>query len=146
MSAATLDKLVVLRHHDLRSVNVERDSNSERALAGYLPSEEVLELLRRFLAAAESEVGGRAWSVTGPYGAGKSSAAHFLSSLLAPDSSPLYLEASSLLRDNDAALAERVDALRKGLRAHRRGFVRATVTARREPLTSALARALWGVL
>ena len=60
-----------------RSVNIERDSRASD-LKGYLPTGRALDVLRRFTAALNHASLTRAWSITGPYGSGKSALALLL--------------------------------------------------------------------
>jgi len=67
-----------------RSVNLERDAES--SLAGYIPTARSVDTVRRVLDGLLSRSGNHAWSVTGPYGSGKSSFALLLDSLAGPRS------------------------------------------------------------
>lgn len=62
----------------LRSVHLERDFNDPSALSGYIPTDFVLECLRRLRSGLRPESGQRAWRITGDYGSGKSSLALFV--------------------------------------------------------------------
>ena len=66
-----------------RSVQLERDWHEGRNLAGYLITPTVQELTTRLVSELSQPQGVRAWSITGPYGTGKSSFALFLSKLFA---------------------------------------------------------------
>lgn len=68
-----------------RSVHIERDRLSTDALVGYRPTPVALKTLERIFAGLEPKASARAWSVTGPYGSGKSSFVMFLAALLAID-------------------------------------------------------------
>lgn len=79
----TLADLVRVKQRFARSANVERDSGSE-AISGYLPTARAVDVVGRVATAMLEPSAGRAISVTGPYGSGKSSLALFLEGLLAP--------------------------------------------------------------
>ena len=64
-----------------RSANLERDAGAGDALDGYVLTGRVLEVLDRIVATIGTSAGG-AWSVTGPYGSGKSSLGIYLDALL----------------------------------------------------------------
>lgn len=66
-----------------RSVNLERDSNA-RDLDGYVPTSRAVDTLQRIVGGLSMDSGTRAWSITGPYGSGKSFFAVLLDSLCAP--------------------------------------------------------------
>lgn len=65
-----------------RSVHLRQDWDSEYALEGYLVTPTVKRLTREILAELGDERGTRAWSLTGPYGTGKSAFALFLAEVL----------------------------------------------------------------
>lgn len=65
-----------------RSINVERDRGSKALIEAYLPSPGGVELLDAIGETLGDADAPRAWSVVGPYGAGKSSFALFLHELL----------------------------------------------------------------
>ena len=66
-----------------RSVQLAKDWEGRADLSGYLVTPTVRDLARRLLGELALPDGVRAWSLTGPYGTGKSSFALFLSRLLA---------------------------------------------------------------
>ena len=71
---------VTTRFH--RSVHLERDFYTKNALEGYVLTVTAREILQRLIAALENELTSRAWSLTGPYGSGKSAFALFTAKLL----------------------------------------------------------------
>ena len=66
-----------------RSVQLTRDWQEGRDIEGYLLTPTVRDLTTRIVGELSQPRGTRAWSVTGPYGTGKSSFALFLAKLLA---------------------------------------------------------------
>jgi len=122
-----------------RSTNLERDSQAVAALHGYVLTGRVLDVLDRLTASILSDTGG-AWSITGPYGSGKSSLAVFLDALFGPVDTPAFTRAVELVKAVDPESACRFDKSRDI--AGSQGFIRVTVTARTEPVTHTLARAL----
>jgi len=119
-----------------RSVNLERDSGGQD-LAGYVPTARSIDTLNRVLEGLGSRSGARAWSITGPYGCGKSSFALFLDALTGP-ADGARTQASELLEnaapDLAACATELVD------RTH--GLLRAVTVAAVEPVIDTVARAL----
>ena len=81
--ALPLSDLVAVRPRFLRSVHLEKDFYASDALAGYVPTPSALSALAR-IAAGVCSPAQRAWSVTGPYGTGKSALALLLTKMLAP--------------------------------------------------------------
>lgn len=125
------------RDRYLRAANLE--SHQEQA-EHYIPTSRALEVLRRLVHSMEDSTGGRSWSLTGPYGAGKSSFALFLCTLLGP-AGALRDTAEQALREADETLLGELVAARAALGAED-GFVLATTTCQQEPVADSLLRAL----
>src|SRR4051794_1301955 len=113
---------VRVRQRFSRSANVERDSGRE-AVSGYLPTARALDVIGRLTSGLVRPADGRALSITGPYGSGKSSLAVFIEALFGPAGHPARRVADAILREADATVAERVDAARVALDAASGGFV-----------------------
>jgi ABC-type molybdenum transport system ATPase subunit/photorepair protein PhrA len=131
----------------LRSANVEHDVTAA-ALDGYVVTRRGLDLLRRIADTLDNPDTTRAWAVTGPYGAGKSSFAVMLTALMCNSSAA---SRSSRPRKGESARDTALAAVRSrdpGLadlferRAASQPMLRAAVTARREPVTVTVRRAL----
>ncbi len=139
MHGEPLSSIFDLRRRYTRSVNLERDLNAVEAVRGYVPTSRSVEALERVLTALQTPDLNRAFTFTGVYGTGKSSAAHFLISLVADEDAAVRHEALSIAKSHLGAkhplvtLAKRVPS---------RGFVRAVVTSQREPLSRTILRAL----
>ncbi len=120
----------------LRSVRIDRDVQRADAVAGYVVTPHVRHVLGRIAEALALNSAERAWTITGPYGTGKSAFALFLIRLLSAqdrDSS----EAWALLREHDVALTEQ---LLKQLDGRR--FLPVPVTARRTSLAHCVLEAV----
>ncbi len=63
-----------------RSINIERDMGNETTIKQYIVTDKGLEIITRFHAALAGEKVS-AWSLTGPYGMGKSAFVNFFISL-----------------------------------------------------------------
>ena len=140
MSSVLADRISV-RSRFARSANVERDLARPEPLEGYVVTARVLDVLARVAATAGSGEAGGAWSLTGPYGTGKSSLALLLDAAFGPPSSTRET-ALRLIRD---ASPDTERALRAAHARHgtwRTGFRRGLVTASREPLSLTVLRAL----
>ena len=133
---------VQLRRHSLRAANIERDAIAGVEESGYVPTGRAVEVLSRIAASLDHGQQGRAWSLTGPYGVGKSSFAVFLHALLGPEADPTRRAAHAALARTDSPLADAWTAGRDRTGAGPRGFVRCCVTAQREPVTATVLRAL----
>jgi hypothetical protein len=138
---ATLSHVRAVRGRFSRSVNVERDAGTD-AVEGYLPTGRGLDAVRRFGRAIATPEAARALSITGPYGSGKSSLAIFLDALVSPNGSGARGIADEILLSTDPVTYELVRAGRARLKADEAGFIRAVVTAEREPVTVTVLRAL----
>jgi hypothetical protein len=85
MKTASLRDLVEVKGSFHRSVRLNRDWEERGDLGDYLLTPTARELATRMASALEEPAGPRAWSVTGPYGSGKSAFALFLTDLLSHD-------------------------------------------------------------
>ena len=96
-----------------RSINVERDASSQRALDGYVLTSTAHNCLDRFLHSLNDRNGQRAWTLTGPYGSGKSAFAVYLSKILGPFNEPLGQSAERLTKKQAPDLYRTYFARRK---------------------------------
>jgi hypothetical protein len=135
MTGKTLSNYFTLHRRYSRSMNLERDLESLEALEGYILTSRARDAIDR-IGRREN----RSWTLTSVYGTGKSSFAHFLASLYAPEGHPLRAKALEI-----AAQALGLDnpvyqALKDNYPS--RGYVRAVATGRREPISHTIVRAL----
>jgi hypothetical protein len=133
-----LAESIRVRRRYSRSVNLERDLLSAEALEGYVLTPRAAETAARVVDAASPGTAGRAWTLTGTYGAGKSSFGHFLAAAFAPADDPMRDLALRLAEQ--AGFGELAGRLRSGVPDA--GFVRAVATGRREPLAHTVVRGL----
>jgi hypothetical protein len=124
--SASLRDIFEVRGRFHRSVRLTQDWRERSDLSGYLLTPTARELATRMTEALGEPGGIRAWSVTGPYGAGKSAFALFLSDLLAHDP-PNHPDGYELRHD---------------LRFDAEPFVPVLLVGQRAPIKSALLRAL----
>lgn len=122
---------VTIRGRFRRSVHLARDFFGEPDLSGYVVTAKAREMFGRIADALDAEEAQRAWSVTGPYGGGKSAFALFLAHLLRGSSA-----ASDHLADLDPTLTERIEVVADG------AFCPVLVVGSREPLGPVLLRGL----
>jgi hypothetical protein len=139
---STLRELVRVEHRVVRAVSLDADLGDAEVLAGYSPGAHVLDALRRTTIAFQDGARTRAWSITGPYGAGKSSFAHLLCSLLAASDDESHRAAIRLLRVADKQLVDTLARERHRIGIEARGIIPAVVVAERESITRALLRSL----
>jgi hypothetical protein len=124
-----------------RSINVERDAGSN-AVEGYLPTGRAIDAIERLAGALNHDDIEVAFSITGPYGSGKSSLAVVIDALFGPVDDSARKSVDELVKGSSAGAYESIDAARRHFGAHERGFFRAVVTAQREPIISTVLRAL----
>lgn len=134
-----LSSYVKVRQHHLRSAHLERHEG--QIIEAYVPTGRALEVLHRVGRAMTSNDAGRAWSLTGPYGVGKSSFALFVHALLGSDGDGARIRAEAVLGAADPELLALIEAGRKAFGATRRGFIRAAATAQRESISETIVRA-----
>lgn len=126
-----------------RSVNLERDLGDSSTLGRYILTGKGLEIIHRLIAGLDGDPV-TAWSLTGPYGMGKSAFVHFLLSLCGHptrDAAATQAARQTLAR-TDPSLADALLAVMKARRIKSKGFFRVPATAAFEPINRTLARAL----
>lgn len=127
--------IVSLKPRFQRSVHIQRDAHEDSWLDGYILSPAAREILHRMAAGAQADGRARAWSLTGPYGTGKSSLVLFASHALGLRSAPATARAMRRLADaSDGELASRV--------RDSQGLVAVRATGERRRLDSVLLDAL----
>ncbi len=140
MNSQHLSSYFTLNRRYSRSVNLERDLTDPDSLSGYVITERVEQSLRRILEGFAGLHASRSWMIASVYGTGKSAFAHFLSSLCAPRGREMRAGAEEILkREVERTLAKLAEEAIPD-----RGFVRAVVTAQREPISHTITRALSG--
>lgn len=136
---------ISVRARFARSANLERDLERHEPLDGYIVTSRALDVVERIAETAATGPAGGAWSLTGPYGSGKSSLALLLDAAFGDDSD-IRRTAHGLIGDASPRVEELV------LGAHRRhsteacGFHRGLVTAGREPLNHTVLWALYSAV
>lgn len=112
-----------------RSVNLDKDFRGAQQNGDYIVTPTSLEALHRLTEGLAEGSPSRAWTITGPYGVGKSAFAVFLTRLLCSIDEP-GANARSQLKRTDPDLA--VELADRGIcRNGSRGFLPVLVTARR---------------
>jgi hypothetical protein len=124
-----------------RSVNLERDFYEQVSLDGYILTTTGCSALHRLGQSLSDPTAERAWTLTGPYGSGKSAFALFAAKTLSPDHSEDTQSARLLIKGQDKELWENLFDRRRNT-ALRRGLCPVLVSGTREPITVALLRGL----
>jgi hypothetical protein len=137
----TLDQLIIVSPRFVRSVALVRDAHRSDALAGYLLTATGRDVLRRLADALRGDSATRAWSLTGPYGSGKSAFALFAAQLLAGEET-VRQQARHLLASADAEVSERFFGPGGPLPRKVGRLCPVLVTGSRQPMEKALAASL----
>ncbi len=124
-----------------KSANVERDSEKV-SFENYVVTGRVQDLLRQMAKGMINPKAGRAFSITGPYGTGKSSFAIFLNALFSGADTSGFQEAITTLAKIDPALAEDWRRGRNSLGDPTSEPLRAFSTAEREPLVWTISKSV----
>jgi len=124
-----------------RSANLERDAARLEPLQGYVVTARALDVVERIAATAAGSGAGGAWSLTGPYGSGKSSLGLLLDAAFGPPGEARRL-AERLIGDASDSVGRLVREAHKRHGTGASGFHRGLVTARRESLSRTVLHAL----
>lgn len=138
-SALQMSELFSLRRRFYRSVELEKDIQNPLALEGYILTPLARETLNRIIEGLEPAATNRAWTLTGPYGSGKSAFALFLAQLLGPTEHRATKTAMQIAKSSKEELEERV---RQARSRRAKGFLRITVGGSRSDLFPTLVAAL----
>lgn len=94
------------------SINLELDLNNEKKIQEYIPTSDICDVLKRYIKAASSSDGGKATTLVGPYGKGKSFLLLVLSYLISQDpKSQTYKSLCRKIKKIDPELSEMIHSL-----------------------------------
>ena len=125
-----------------RSVHLERDFYTENALDGYVLTATAREMVSRVISTLGNETSSKAWSLTGPYGSGKSAFALFAAKLLGDPDASTTQQALDLLRRGDTKLYEKFKYINGNEKSALSGFCPVLISGERAPLSLGLLRGL----
>ena len=135
-----LSDLVFLDINVARSIHIERDFGQKSTLKDYQITQKSTEVIKRFVSALKGEKIS-AWSITGPYGMGKSAFSNFLIALTGEKSNPETKLARSKLRQADNNLHHDLQQALSRF-SNSRGFFQVPITAAYEPINKTLVSGL----
>lgn len=135
MSHPLLKELIQIQQHNVRSIRLEDDLSDASLVQRYLPTAQSIHTLERIFYGIENHQG-RAWTLTGPYGSGKSFFGLFLSHAL--DGNVQGSLALDRLGKVDPDLAEQI----KRWKHKHRGFLTVPVIGTRAPFHICILRGL----
>ncbi len=136
---------ISVRARFARSANLERDLERHEPLDGYIVTSRALDVLGRIAEVAAAGSAGGAWSVTGPYGSGKSSLALLIDAAFGDDSA-VRQTALRLIDESSCEVGTQIRRSHCRYGTDSRGFHRGLVTAGREPLNSTVLWALYSAV
>ena len=139
--SATLAEAVTVEGRFARSANLERDISRPEPLDGYVVTARALDVIERIMNVAATGHAGGAWSLTGPYGSGKSSLALMIDAALGCADTTRQA-ALKLIDDASPPLGQLTRLAHDRHGTTNVGFYRGLVTANREPLSRTILRAL----
>ena len=122
-------------------MNLERDAASPTASEGYILTSTAQGVLERLSACLSVGTGQRAWTITGPYGSGKSAFALYLSQLVGSPEERAGRAARSLLRGQAPHLHTALLDRRTKSAVLREGYYPILVSGAPEPIVPAILRA-----
>lgn len=134
-----LSSVVKVRQSGVRSVNVEHDLHDPAVAQGYVLTAQALTSLSRILNSLGGASSSRSWTLTGPYGSGKSFFSLFLMNLVCAQQSAHGL-ADEQLRAVDPLLAEQ--AVHAGNLIDTKGMLPVPITGYRATLQECLRHGL----
>lgn len=137
-----LSDVVAVRARFGRSVNLERDFYERVPLDGYILTPTARAALHRLGHALVDPAAARAYTVTGPYGSGKSALALFAAKAFSTDADGDTNSAGRLIKEQDRELWNNLFDRRRKTALQGRGLCPVLVSGSREPLAVALLRGL----
>lgn len=142
MDSISLSDLFHVKGRFHRSVHLERDFYSDNSLDGFVLTVTAREMLDRIVSTLENKTTTRAWSITGPYGSGKSAFALYAAKLLGNSDDPTTQHAVSLLKSGYPSLYERFISTNGNSNKSTQGFYPVLISGERSPLSISLLRGL----
>ena len=143
MKHYALSQWITVDHSVARSVNLDRDAADSRLLERFQITPNACDMLHRLADALNGEPV-NAWSLTGPYGSGKSAFCNFLIALSCGDSKTRAL-CFSKLRKTDHQLAARMKAF-VSPKSRKASAISVRAVSHYESLNSTLVRGLSSTL
>jgi hypothetical protein len=136
-----LRDLISIAPRYARSINVERDARSVSALDGYIVTDTAHRTLQRITGALGDDLSHCAWTITGPYGSGKSAFALFLSNLLGFPGTDSARKAKTILKEQHPETHKELFERKHQGRIEKVGFCSVLVAGSAGPLLPAIAEA-----
>ena len=136
-----LSDLITVAPRYSRAISLERDAQTPGAIDGYIVTVTAREFLNNLAQSLTAPAGHRAWTLTGPYGSGKSAFSLYLANLLAPASTDGNKLARTILKQQQLETHQLLFGGGSKARVTKEGFCPILVSGAPEPLLGALLRA-----
>ncbi|MBV9925647.1 MAG: hypothetical protein JOZ96_11570 [Acidobacteria bacterium] len=136
-----LSELITVAPRYTRAINLERDAATPGAIDGYTVTITAREFLNRLAQSLIAPAGHRAWTLTGPYGSGKSAFALYLANLFSPSTAAGNKLARSILKEQQPETYQLLFGGGAKARVSKEGFCPILISGAPEPLLGALLRA-----
>jgi len=136
-----LSELITVASRYTRAINLERDAATPGAIDGYTVTITAREFLNRLAQSLTAPAGHRAWTLTGPYGSGKSAVALYLANLFSPANTAGNKLARSILKEQQPEMYQLFFGGGAKARVSKEGFCPILISGTPEPLIGALLRA-----
>lgn len=136
-----LSDLITVAPRYSRAISLERDAQTPGAIDGYIVTVTAQEFLNRLAQSLTAPAGHRAWTLTGPYGSGKSAFALYLANLFAPASAEGNKLARMILKHQQPETYQLLFGGGSKARVTKEGFCPILISGAPEALIGALLRA-----
>ena len=140
-----LSSVISVSERFARSINLDRDIDLIDPLRDYILTGRALDVVERMAKVAANGKSGGAWSLTGPYGSGKSSLALLIDAAFGPRSQTRDTS-WKLIEEASPEIAKLIFQSHERAQTLDRGFHRGVVTANRELLSHTILRALYSAV
>ncbi|MDQ2835207.1 MAG: hypothetical protein M3Y50_15985 [Acidobacteriota bacterium] len=137
-----LNDLISVAPRYARAINLERDGFTANGVEGYVVTSTADDFLLRFSRSRHEISGHRAWTLTGPYGAGKSSFALFLANLFSPAIESGAISARRILKEQHQETYKEIFERGGREKLGKDGLAAVVVSGSAEPLLGALVRSV----
>lgn len=128
-----------------RSVNIERDTRTDSVIRNYKLTQKGLQIIDRLVSSLETD-SQTSWSLTGPYGMGKSSFLSFLIALCGRHNDPKTVLARDRLHLKNQRILQRLLEQLNRYSAGKSGLFRIPIVASYQSVTASLAQGLLAAL
>jgi hypothetical protein len=143
-SSQPLSEIIQVGARFLRSVNLERDYVGDQRNGDYILTPAARQVLSRVAEGLHDKSPYRAWTITGPYGVGKSAFAVFLTRLFCPNGDSTVAARQQLHRVDPALARQLLDG--KSLAGSPKGFFPVLITGRRTATSLCLLQGIYAAV